>query len=468
MVVAALVVAALAVVAPRTARAEALLLVEADSGKVLQADNATVPWYPASLSKMMTAYVTLKAVKEGRISLDTLLTVSPVAASQSPSKMGFKPGTQVTVDNALKMMLVKSANDMAVVLAEGVGGSIDGFSAQMNDAAQKLGMTQTSYVNPNGLPADGQITSARDLAILARAIIHDLPEYEYFVHIPSIRFGRKVTQNFNKLIGRYPGADGFKTGFICASGYNLVGSATHDGRRLIAVVLGASSGTMRAVRAAQLLDRGFAGNGLSWLRPSLGTVDQLAPIDTSPPNLRDEMCGGKHHRPASDADEEAVAGNAGSSSSGETGATFFAAGLQPPMTKPSDLMAAAPAPSEPIVVYTGPTKTGTALIAAVAAESDKQAERPKGRKARAAGKKSNAATAEAKTDAKPDAAKSDAPAKPAGAKHANAKPDAAAKPADKPAAAADQAPAKPAKPKTAAKPAAKPTPKSSGDAKPAG
>jgi D-alanyl-D-alanine carboxypeptidase len=360
---------------------------------------------------------------------------------------------------------------MAVVLAEGVGGSIDGFSAMMNGAAQKLGMTQTSYVNPNGLPADGQITSARDLAILARAIIHDLPEYEYFVHIPSIRFGRKVTQNFNKLIGRYPGADGFKTGFICASGYNLVGSATHDGRRLIAVVLGASSGTMRAVRAAQLLDRGFASNGLSWLRPSLGTVDQLAPIDTSPPNLRDEMCGGKHHRPASDADEESVAGNAGSSSSGETGATFFAAGLQPPVTKPSDLMAAAPAPSEPIVVYTGPTKTGAALIAAVAAESAKQAERPKGRKARAAGKQSNAATAEAKTDAKtaakPDA-KSDAPAKPAAVKHANAKPDAAAKPADKPAAAADQAAAKPAKPKTAAKPAAKPAPKSSGDTKPAG
>jgi D-alanyl-D-alanine carboxypeptidase len=467
VVVAALVVAAVTVVAPRTAHAEALLLVEADSGKVLQADNATVPWYPASLSKMMTAYVTLKAVKEGRISLDTLLTVSPVAASQSPSKMGFKPGTQVTVDNALKMMLVKSANDMAVVLAEGVGGSIDGFSAQMNDAAQKLGMTQTSYVNPNGLPADGQITSARDLAILARAIIHDLPEYEYFVHIPSIRFGRKVTQNFNKLIGRYPGADGFKTGFICASGYNLVGSATRDGRRLIAVVLGASSGTMRAVRAAQLLDRGFAGNGLSWLRPSLGTVDQLVPIDTSPPNLRDEMCGGKHHHPASDADEEAVAGNAGSSSTGETGATFFAAGLQPQM-KPSDLMAAAPAPSEPIVVYTGPTKTGAALIAAVATDSEKQAERPKGRKAHAARKKSGTATADAKADAKTDPkpdAKPDAAAKPAGVKHANAKPDAGSKPA----AAADQAAAKPAKPKTAAKPAARPAPKStSGDAKPAG
>src|SRR5258707_1148855 len=313
--------AALAVVAPRAVHAEALLVVEADTGKVLQAENATYPWYPASVTKLMTAYVTLRAVKDGRISLDSLLTVSPVAAAQSPSKMGFRPGIQVTVDNALKMMLVKSANDMAVVLAEGVGGSIDGFSAQMNQAAHRLGMTQTNYVNPNGLPAEGQITSARDLAILARGIIRDLPEYEYFVHIPSIRFGRRVTQNFNKLIGRYPGADGFKTGFICASGYNLVASATRNGKRLIAVVLGASSGHARAVKAAQLLERGFANNTLSWLRPSLGTVDSLVPIDASPPNLRDEMCGGKRKQPASDEDEDTIASNAaaGGPSSCEAG-----------------------------------------------------------------------------------------------------------------------------------------------------
>jgi D-alanyl-D-alanine carboxypeptidase len=168
----------LAIATPRLVHAEALLVVEADTGKVLQADNATYPWYPASVTKLMTAYVTLKAVKEERLSLDTLFTVSPIAASQAPSKMGFRAGTQVTVDNALKMMLVKSANDMAVLLAEGVGGSIDGFSAQMNETAQQLGMTQTHYVNPNGLPDEGQITSARDLAILARAIIRDLPEYE--------------------------------------------------------------------------------------------------------------------------------------------------------------------------------------------------------------------------------------------------------------------------------------------------
>jgi D-alanyl-D-alanine carboxypeptidase len=447
-------IAAFAMLSSRAAHAEARLVIEADSGKVIEAENATVPWYPASVTKLMTAYVTLSAVKSGKITLDTLFTVSPVAASQSPSKMGFRPGTQVTVDNALKMMLVKSANDMAVVLAEGVGGSIDGFSVMMNDAAQKLGMTQTHYVNPNGLPADEQITSARDLAILARAIIKDLPEYEYFVHIPSIRFGRRITQNFNRLIGRYPGADGFKTGFICASGYNLVASATREGRRLIAVVLGASSGTMRAVRAAQLLDRGFASNnGLAWLRPSLGSVNNLPPIDASPPNLRDEVCGGKRHRPASDDDDGPIASSVGvpslGSSSGEPGANgtvFLAAGLKPPMPKPSEWLAASPAPSEPILVYTGPTRTGTALIAAVAADTESQKPGRHGKRARLAAKKPDAA------DAKPDAR----PAKPAAVRHANAKPDTAAKPAGPPA-------AKPAAPKSAAKP----KPKSS-DAKPAG
>jgi len=445
--------------APRLAHAEALLVVDADTGKVLEAQNATHPWYPASVTKLMTAYVTLKAIKEGRLTLDTVLTVSPVAASQSPSKMGFRPGTQVTVDNALKMMLVKSANDMAVVLAEGVGGSVDGFSGLMNQNAQRLGMTQTSYVNPNGLPADGQVSSARDLAMLARAIIRDVPEYEYFVHIPSIRFGRKITQNFNRLIGRYPGADGFKTGFICASGYNLVASATRNGKRLIAVVLGASSGQARAVKAAQLLERGFGNNTLSWLRPSLGTVENLAPVDASPPNLREEMCSGKRRKPASDEDEETIAGNLGSSS-GETSLTFFAAGLQPPLLKPSELMAAAAAPSEPIPVYTGPTRTGPALIAAVAADADKQsrgkrtrvakkpeAEQERKGEAKAAAKDGGKdAKSEKKDDKKPEAKVA---AKPGIDKHANAKPVAG----ERSAPAGDKPIAKPAKPKAVAKPA---------------
>ncbi|WP_407158125.1 D-alanyl-D-alanine carboxypeptidase family protein [Bradyrhizobium sp. STM 3557] len=436
-------VAVLALAGSRIAQAEALLLVEADSGKVLEAQNATIPWHPASLSKMMTAYVTLKAVKDGKITLDTLFTVSPVAASQVPSKMGFRPGTQVTVDNALKMMLVKSANDMAVVLAEGVGGSIQGFSAMMNDTAQKLGMTQTNFVNPNGLPDDAQITSARDLAMLARAIIRDLPEYEYFVHIPSIRYGRRITQNFNKLIGRYPGADGFKTGFICASGYNLVASATRNGRRLIAVVLGASSGKARSLRAMQMLDRGFGGTALSWLKPSLGTVDSLVPTDVPAPDLHDDVCGPKRRAPASDDEEDTVASSASESPGGAV-----LAGLQQPALKPADLLASQAAPSEPVVVYTGPTKTGAALIAAVAADTDSQTlSKHRGKKVvRIAVKKTDGD----KAGAKP----TEVSAKPAAARHAGAKPEAGA-----PKAAADAAAVKPGKPKAAAKPKSDTKPK---------
>jgi D-alanyl-D-alanine carboxypeptidase len=297
--------AALAALGARGASAEALLLIEADSGKVLHAENATHPWYPASVTKLMTAYVTLSAMREGRIAADTLLAVSANAVAQQPSKMGFKAGTRVSVDNALKMIMVKSANDMAVVLAEGVGGSMANFANEMNRAAQRLGMTQSSFVNPNGLPAENQVTSARDLAILARALIREFPEYELYWRIPAIRFGKRVMRNYNPLIDRYPGADGMKTGFICASGFNLVATATRGDKRLIAVVLGASSGSARAQEAALLLEKGFAANPFSWLTPSLGTVDALAPIAAEPPDLHEQMCGKHRHR--AETEEEASA-----------------------------------------------------------------------------------------------------------------------------------------------------------------
>jgi D-alanyl-D-alanine carboxypeptidase len=284
---------------------EATLLVDADSGKVLHAENATMPWYPASTSKLMTVYVTLQAVKSQRITLDTLFTVSARAASQAPSKIGFKPGTKVTVDNALKILMVKSANDMAVVLAEGVSGSVEKFSEEMNTASKNLGMTQSSWVNPNGLPADEQISSARDLAILARALLHDFPEYDMYWHIPAIQFGKKYMRNYNTLIGRYEGADGMKTGFICASGFNLVATASRNGKRLIAVVLGSPSSPYRAAKAAGLLERGFHRGPLSWLAPSLGSVESLQPVNAAPPDLRDEMCGPHRKRPAAEeADDE--------------------------------------------------------------------------------------------------------------------------------------------------------------------
>jgi len=342
----------------RQAKADALLLVDADTGRVLHAENATYPWYPASVTKLMTTYTTLRAVKEGRITLDSLFVVTANAAAQSPTKMGFAVGTQVTVDNALKMLMVKSANDMAVLLAEGVSGSIENFATEMNRNARRLGMTQTNYVNPNGLPADEQITSARDLAILARTLIHEFPEYDYYWHLPCIRLGKKVVRNYNTLLGRYPGADGMKTGFICASGFNLVATASRDGKRMIAVVLGAPSSAVRAVKAAQLLEQGFNSGPLSWLTPSLGVVDSLTPINAAPVNLHEEMCGNHRKRPASE-EEEQEANNTNFSS--DSPYAVFLSSLKP-QAKGASLLQTENL-GEPVVVYTGPPR-GTMQVAA--------------------------------------------------------------------------------------------------------
>jgi D-alanyl-D-alanine carboxypeptidase len=346
------VAAILALAGTTHANAEAQLLIEASTGKVLRAENATLPWYPASVTKLMTTYTALRAVKEGKIGFNSLLTLSRNAAAQQPTKMGFKEGTRVTLDNALKMLLVRSANDIAVAIAEGVGGSIEGFADMMNANAKRLGMTQSHFVNPNGLPAENHVTSARDLGILARALINEFPEDDFYWHIHSIEYGSRVMRNFNSLLDRYPGADGMKTGFICASGYNLVASATRHGRRLIAVVLGAYSGAVRAQKAAQLLETGFNGGALSWLTPSLGTVDELAPIDAQPPNLRDEMCGGHRHKPPSEEndEEQADAGKATGDSGPSQG--FMLSSLRPPNGK---FVLGPPVDSEPPVrVFTGP------------------------------------------------------------------------------------------------------------------
>jgi D-alanyl-D-alanine carboxypeptidase len=343
---------ALGLTAVTRALAEAKLLIEASTGKVLMSENATYPWYPASVTKLMTLYTVLHAVKDGAIKLDTPLVVSRNAVAQQPTKMGFKIGTIVTVDNALKMLMVKSANDIAVTIAEGVGGSIAGFADMMNANARRLGMTQSNFVNPNGLPADNHVTSARDLGILARALIQEFPQYDSYWHIHSIRYGSRIMKNYNSLLDRYPGADGMKTGFICASGYNVVASATRNGRRLIAIVLGAYSGATRSQEAAQLLERGFNGGALNWLTPSLGTVDALAPIDVAPPNLRDEMCGGHRKKPPSEEnDEEESASN---TDNGDTSSThaFMLSNLKAASGK---FVLGPPVDSEPpVAVFTGP------------------------------------------------------------------------------------------------------------------
>ena len=289
--------------------------------------------------------------------------------------------------------MVKSANDMAVVLAEGVSGSVENFSAEMNTTSKNLGMTQSSWVNPNGLPADEQISSARDLAILARALLHDFPEYDMYWHIPAIQLGKKYMRNFNTLIGRYEGADGMKTGFICASGFNLVATASRNGKRLIAVVLGSPSSPYRAAKAAGLLERGFHRGPLSWLSPSLGTVNSLQPISAAPPDLRDEMCGSHRKRPAAeDADEDGEA------------SSFMLSNLPPGTGKASALLKDKPDTATAIAVFIGAAKNAAeAQFVSARAKLQKLA---KGKKAdpKTAPATQTAAPAQTATDAKANVA----------------------------------------------------------------
>lgn len=248
--------AALSCVATKAAPS---ILVDAASGEVLEQQEATRSWFPASTTKLMTVYVALDAVSAGRISLNTPIIVSPRAARMAPSKMGFKPGTQVTLDNALKMLMVKSANDIAVTIAEGVSGSVEGFADEMNAAAAKLGMRESRFYNPNGLPDSRHVSSARDLAVLARALLVRFPDRSDLFEIGAMRLGNQIIPTHNGLLGRYPGADGMKTGFTCSAGFNIVATASRGGRRLIAVVLGAPGAKVRDMKAVSMFNHGFSG-----------------------------------------------------------------------------------------------------------------------------------------------------------------------------------------------------------------
>jgi D-alanyl-D-alanine carboxypeptidase len=279
------------------AQAGPYLLVDYASGKVIAESDAGMPWHPASVTKLMTTYLAFQAMRERRVEPLTLLKVSENAMAQPPSKMGFKAGTEVTLDNAIKMLMVRSANDIAVVIAEGLAGSVQAFAYEMNAAAGKLGMSGTRFVNPHGLPEDLQVTTARDMAILARAIISEFPEYELYFRIPAIQVGKRLIRNHNRLIGRYPGADGMKTGFICSSGFNVVAGAQRGGRRLIAVVFGSYSAGQRAEDAATLFERGFRSDLMT---NEIGTLEQIRNVHATPHDMRDEMCNPKRRRPAAE------------------------------------------------------------------------------------------------------------------------------------------------------------------------
>jgi D-alanyl-D-alanine carboxypeptidase len=235
------------------------LVVDAETGQVLVANRANAAWYPASLTKLMTAYVVFGEIAAGRLSMDTQITVSAAASGQPPTKFGLKKGQKLTVKQALSAMLVTSANDAAVALAEQVSGSESGFVGRMNATAQKLGMVSTRYQNATGLPNDGQVTTARDMAVLALRVIHDYPKHYALFGDRKATVAGRTLPTVNALLTGYPGADGMKTGFTCGSGYNVIGSAVHGGRRLVAVLLGARDRNDRAAKIKKLLDSGFAG-----------------------------------------------------------------------------------------------------------------------------------------------------------------------------------------------------------------
>ena len=258
------------------------LLFDPGNGKVLYAEDQDDQWHPASLTKIMTAYLTFDALKAGRLTLEQKITVSENAHVLPPSKVGLPVGAEMKVDLAIRALIIKSANDVAVMLAEAIGGSEEAFVKQMNDTALRLGMTRTHFVNPHGLPAPEQITTARDLGKLSRAVLADFPEQASLWSLADMQIGRRRLRTHNGLLKTYDGADGLKTGFICDSGYNVVASATRDGRKLVAVVLGESSGRDRSVRAASLLQHGFDTYGWKQVLDTSSTIDSLAVGEAKP------------------------------------------------------------------------------------------------------------------------------------------------------------------------------------------
>ena len=233
------------------------IVMDAQNGEVLYSERADSPRYPASVTKVMTFYLAFEALASGRLHLNDMIVVSPLAAAQPATKLGLRAGETISVENALHAMAVHSANDMAVAISERIGGTESRFAAMMTLKAQQLGMNNTRYVNANGLPDSRQVSSAHDIAILTRAILRDFPQYYSFFGQQEFTYRGRTMYNTNHLLGKMPGVDGLKTGFTNAAGFNLDASAMRNGHRLIAVVMGSSSSAVRNANVEGLLLTGF-------------------------------------------------------------------------------------------------------------------------------------------------------------------------------------------------------------------
>jgi D-alanyl-D-alanine carboxypeptidase len=266
-----------------------LLLIDARTLQVLYEEDAGQPWHPASLTKMMTAYLAFAAIADGRISLDTPVKISQHAWNQAPAKSGLDKGAAVSMQDALYIMLVKSANDVAVAIAETISGDEKTFVKQMNLMAEQMDLTATHFENSNGLNNAKQVSTARDLAMLALYLQRDYPQYEEMFRAQAVKIGKATLKTSNEMLEHLDGVTGMKTGYICASGLNIVASMQRDGRSLIAVVLGGSSARERNELAAQLFLRGLSGA----LEPTGRTVVQLANRSGQPFDMKPYICGAK-------------------------------------------------------------------------------------------------------------------------------------------------------------------------------
>ncbi len=265
------------------------LVFDAADESVLETQGVNEPWYPASLTKLMTAYVTFTAISRGKISRNERVVISKRAHAQPVSRLGIAAGSLISVDLALKALLAFSANDIAMALAETVGGSEENFVRLMNDTARQLAMTGTYYANPSGLPDVRQVTTAHDLAILVDALIRDFPDDFHYFSEPSVTIGNKRYHNRNTLLGKMAGIDGIKNGFICNSGYNIVASATRNGRRLVAIVLGAESKEAADNTARALLETGFADGAGNGIKSVEALPDSGLPIE-APQDMAGSVC----------------------------------------------------------------------------------------------------------------------------------------------------------------------------------
>jgi D-alanyl-D-alanine carboxypeptidase len=262
----------------------AMLVIDGQTGTVLFQENAGKYRYPASLTKMMTLYLVFDALDRGRLGLNTMMPVSKHAASQSPTKLYLAPGSRISVKDAMMAVAIKSANDAAVVLAEALGGSEYEFALMMTRKARALGMNHTVFRNASGLPDMGQKTTAYDLARLAMALYRDHQKYYYLFSASTYRYKNQTLYTHNRVTVRYRGADGVKTGFINASGFNLVTSAQRGNKRLIGVVLGGRTAAGRDQYMIEMLDKGFrkiAQGGADTVEAFVGKV----PTPTSKPNV---------------------------------------------------------------------------------------------------------------------------------------------------------------------------------------